>query len=76
MCKLPARWASSTLINKQRTNPWPRQITIDEIRGIVNDFRLVARNAIETGSCRSPTYHAIKRYHTLTFIDPQLKCRI
>ncbi|KAG6406378.1 hypothetical protein SASPL_133978 [Salvia splendens] len=27
----------------------PRQITIDEIRGIVNDFRLAARNAIEAG---------------------------
>ncbi|KAL1534919.1 12-oxophytodienoate reductase 1 [Salvia divinorum] len=27
----------------------PRQLTIDEIRGIVNDFRLAARNAIEAG---------------------------
>ena len=32
----------------------PRQLTTDEIRGIVNDFRLAARNAIEAGSCRSP----------------------
>ncbi|KAL1534918.1 12-oxophytodienoate reductase 1 [Salvia divinorum] len=27
----------------------PRQLTIDETRGIVNDFRLAARNAIEAG---------------------------
>ena len=38
----------------------PRQLATDEIPGIVNDFRLAARNAIEAGLSHPLACHALE----------------
>lgn len=52
-----AQWPISNIINWKGVTPgldggdWspPRRLSLDEIPGIVNDFRLAAKNAIEAG---------------------------